>query len=48
MWTFRNLKGASRAAAKGKGLHPAEATPDRAKFVQIAAKIPLNSPISLN
>ena len=33
MWTFRNLKGASRAGAKGEGLHPAEAAPDRAKFV---------------
>lgn len=33
MWTFRNLKGASRAGAKAKGLHPAEAALDRAKFV---------------
>ncbi len=31
MWRFRNLKGASRAGAKG--LHPAQAAPDRAKFV---------------
>lgn len=25
MWKFRNLKGTSRAGAKGKGVHPAEA-----------------------
>jgi hypothetical protein len=30
---FRNLKGTSRAGAKVKGLHPAEAAPDRTKFV---------------
>jgi len=33
MWTFRNLKITSRAGARAKGLHPAEAAPDRAKFV---------------
>ena len=30
---FRDLKDTIRARAKGKGLHPAEAAPDRAKFV---------------